>query len=96
MVFKVEQGTSNDGYIPKIPFDMSIAAADHAMWEAINAFPTGTTMDEWEEWVECMARVVVHEFMLLRIALILRSDGIQAKSLVQECATYSFMPFLTS
>ena len=55
MVFKVEQGTSNDGYIPKIPFDMSIAAADHAMWEAINAFPTGTTTDEWEEWVERMA-----------------------------------------
>ena len=60
------------------------------------SFPTGTTTDEWEEWVERMARVVVHEFMLLRIALILRSDGIQAKSLVQECATYSFMPFLTS
>ena len=34
MVFKVEQGTSNDGYIPQNPFDMSIAAADHAMWEA--------------------------------------------------------------
>ena len=40
---------------------MSIAAADHAMWEAINVFPTGTTTDEWEEWVEHMARVVVHD-----------------------------------
>ena len=57
--FKVEQGTLDDGYIPQNRFDMLIAAADHATWQAIKAFPTGTTADEWKEWVARMARVVV-------------------------------------
>ena len=57
----VEQGNSIEGYLPRGRCEMLIAGATYAIWEAIHAFPEGSTKREWDEWVEHMSKVAVLE-----------------------------------
>lgn len=63
-LFLVEQGDSNEGYLPRGRCEMLMAGATYTLWEAIYAFPEGSIKREWDEWVERMSVVAVRNSSL--------------------------------
>ena len=63
-LFLVEQGDSNEGYLPRGRCEMLMAGATYTLWEAIYAFPGGSIKREWDEWVERMSVVAVRNSSL--------------------------------
>ena len=55
----VEQGDTEEGYLPRGQCEMLMAGAAYAVSEAVYAFPEGSTKREWGDWVERMSSIVV-------------------------------------
>ena len=69
----VKQDDPDEGYLPRGQCELLMAGAAYAVWEAVYAFPEGSTKHEWGDWIERMSVVVVR-YNRLHVIISLLND----------------------